>query len=257
MSLIKKIIKVGNSAGVILPRNWCGGEARIELITKPLDLENDLFKILSPYLPSILGIYLVGSYARGEQENDSDVDVLVISQDIEKEIIHRKYNISIYPLNKVKQTLESNPLMIYPRLMEARPILNKQLLEELKLIKINKNFKNYILDTKGIIKINKGLIEMHKLSIPKNIIYSLVLRLRAIFLINCIINEKRSSNKAFKTWLTKWISKEKYKNIYTIYRAVRDNKSYKAKVDKALAVTLLNVLEREIDNLEEKRRSGK
>ena len=34
--LIKQIVKVGNSAGVILPREWLNGKARIELIEKAI-----------------------------------------------------------------------------------------------------------------------------------------------------------------------------------------------------------------------------
>ena len=32
MKLIKQIVKVGNSAGVILPKEWYGGKARVEFI---------------------------------------------------------------------------------------------------------------------------------------------------------------------------------------------------------------------------------
>ena len=75
---VKKIVKVGNSAGVVLPREWYGGEARVELIKRPMNIQEDVLKILRPHLPNILGIYIVGSYARGEQTSESDVDILVI-----------------------------------------------------------------------------------------------------------------------------------------------------------------------------------
>ena len=75
--LIKPIIKVGNSAGVILPKNWINGEARIELIEKPLDIKNDILEILKPYLQNIEGIYLIGSYARGDYKSNSDIDIFI------------------------------------------------------------------------------------------------------------------------------------------------------------------------------------
>ena len=39
MELIKPIIRVGNSAGVILPKEWLNGEAKIRLISKPKNIE--------------------------------------------------------------------------------------------------------------------------------------------------------------------------------------------------------------------------
>ena len=75
--LIKPIVKFGNSAGVILPREWLNGKAKIELVEKPLNINKDILEILEPYFNDIQGIYLVGSYARGEQTQESDIDVLV------------------------------------------------------------------------------------------------------------------------------------------------------------------------------------
>ena len=130
--VLKRIVKVGNSAGVVLPRNWLNGMAKIELIEEPLNLRKDIFEFLSPYLEDLLGIYLVGSYARGEEDSDSDIDVIAISENIRKEIKEGRYNISIYSLDSIKNTLEKDPLMVLPRLLEAKPLLNKHLLEELK-----------------------------------------------------------------------------------------------------------------------------
>ena len=70
MELVRKIVRVGNSAGVVLPREWLNGTAKVELVRKPLDIKGDILKILEPYLEDISGIYLVGSYARGEQRQD-------------------------------------------------------------------------------------------------------------------------------------------------------------------------------------------
>ena len=86
MILTKRIVKVGNSAGVVLPREWLDGTAKIELVRKPIDIKKDVFKIIDPYLEHILGIYLTGSYARGEESERSDVDILVITNNINKKM---------------------------------------------------------------------------------------------------------------------------------------------------------------------------
>lgn len=252
MKLTKQIIKVGNSAGVILPREWCGGKARVELIEKPLNIKKDILEILDPYLENILGVYIVGSYARGEQTADSDVDVLVISDNINKRIERGKYEISIYPVNKIKKTLKKNPIMIYPRLIEGKTILNDLLLKELQAVKISKNqFKEFIGDCKSFIKMDKEFLELDKLEgdlVDSNsVIYSLILRLRAMFLIKGILNNKVYSKKEFKKWLINYLqNKEDFQNAYLIYEGIRDDKKIKVKIKISLAQKLLDLLKKEV-----------
>lgn len=257
--LIKPIVKMGNSACVLLPKAWIDGKARIELIEKPINIKQDLFEILSPYLEDVIGIYLTGSYARGEQTDESDVDVIVITDSIKKEISGKKYNISIYTLDSIKKTLKNNPLMIYPRLVEGKALLNKSLLEQLKNIKISKGqFKEFIEDTKRIIKIDSEFIELDKLDgdllESKSVIYSSVLRLRGIFLIKNILRKEIYSKKLFKQWIIKeGIDKKDLENVYSIYEGVRDedkNKIKKTKLKISLAEKLLNLLEKEVKKFE-------
>ena len=75
--LIKPIVKVGNSAGIILPKEWLNGKEKVELIETPKDIKKELLEVLDSYLPDIIGIYLTGSYARGEETPESDIDILV------------------------------------------------------------------------------------------------------------------------------------------------------------------------------------
>jgi predicted nucleotidyltransferase len=253
--LTRKIVRVGNSAGVILPREWYGGEARIELVKKPLDLKKDILEILMPHLSSILGIYIVGSYARGEQSPESDVDVIVISYNLRKEINSDKYHISIYPLESIRNTIEKSPIMILPRLLEAKALLNESLLEELRNNEVKKvKFKEFAEDTKRIIKINKELIDMEKAQgyiHSKSIIYSLILRLRALFLARGILNRKVYSKKEFKDWLNKEVKdKEGIKKTYLIYENVKNNKRIgaKIKVEIPLVEKILSLLEKEVKN---------
>ena len=37
--LIKPIVRMGNSACVLLPKAWVDGKARVELIEKPIDIK--------------------------------------------------------------------------------------------------------------------------------------------------------------------------------------------------------------------------
>ena len=77
---IKKTIKAGNSSAVVLPRAWLNKEVRIELVKKtPETILHDVLEILKKNidLASVIGVYLVGSYARGEAKKRSDIDILI------------------------------------------------------------------------------------------------------------------------------------------------------------------------------------
>jgi len=257
MEIVKNVLKWGNGAGVLLPREWINQEVKIVLIDRTLQIRKEVFNILEKYLQDTLGIYLVGSYARGEQSERSDVDVLVISNKIKKEINSGKYRVSIIPLSVAKNTLDKCPLIIYPRLIEAKTIINQELLEELKSTKISKDsFREFVKNTKRILKINNEFIELDKLEGDKllsdGILYSLILRLRGISLIKSILDNKKYSKKEFKRWLMKIISDEEYNKVYGAYTSVKDNRKIKTDIKISVAEKLLKLLKKEIEKLEKK-----
>ena len=247
MPIIKKIIKVGNSAGILVPKKWYGGEAKVELIKKPLNIKEDIIKILIPYLPSIMGIYLVGSHSRNEQTKDSDIDIIAISKDITKEITNKDYHISIYPLSNIEKTIKEHPILILPRLLEAMPIINKALLENLKHSSINlKSVLEFIKETVKIIKINKKLIEINKGKItPNEVIYSSMLRLRGIFIARNLIKKQVSFNEEFKKLLSQQMDKKEIEDCYNIYRALRNDNIPRSNISSFTGEKLLNFLEKE------------
>ena len=255
MELLRNVAKWGNSAGVLLPREWMGNQVKIILINRTLEIKKESLSLLEPYLEDILGIYLVGSYARGEQEQDSDIDILAVSKDTKKEFISGKYNFSITPLKSLKKTIETNPIFALPRLNEAKVIVNSSLLEELKSVKTAKKpFKGFKEETKRIIKISEGFIKLDKEQDRKyldsiSIIYSLVLRLRGIFLIKNIIEKRSYSRKEFLIWFKKESNIEEYEKIYDVYKTLRDNKKVKEKIKIETAEKLLEMLKKEVKNL--------
>ena len=252
--LIKQVVKVGNSAGVVLPKSWINGRASIKLIEKPLNINKDVIEILEPYLYDVQGVYLTGSYARGEQTKKSDVDVIVISNSINKKITSGKYNLEIIPFEKVKNTLEKHPIMIYPRLMEAKAIMNDFLLSDFMKIKLNKkSFRLFYEETKRVLKMDKELLELDKLNgefIESNaVIYSSILRLRGFYLIKCILEKEKYSKKSFKKWILKNVNLDKkiLENIYFIYEEFRDSKVIKEKVSISSVEKLHVFLKKEVD----------
>ena len=255
MELLRNVARWGNSAGVLLPKEWMGNQVRVIFVDRTLEIKKESLSILEPYLEDILGIYLVGSYARGEQEQDSDIDMIAISKETKKEIISGKYNISIITLESAKKTLEKNLLLILPRLNEAKVIINSSLLEELKSVKIDKKqFRNFIEESERIIRIDKGLIRLDKEQgseyIDSEIIYSLILRLRGIFLIKTLIKRKEYFKKEFLKWVNKEIKEIELEKVYNAYKSIRDNKKTKAIIKIETAENLVMFLEKEVRKLE-------
>ncbi|MEK6840678.1 MAG: nucleotidyltransferase domain-containing protein [Nanoarchaeota archaeon] len=199
--LIKPIIKVGNSAGVLLPKEWINGRAQVKLIERPPDIKKDVLEILDRYLEDILGIYIVGSYARSEETKRSDIDILAITENESMNIIKNKYNIILIPKIAVERTLNSNILPLLPMLKEAKPIINRKLIEDYKKTLLNKkNLRFYIETGKSALKMNKASINLDK-QWPSNcgdaVAYSLTLRLRSSYIIDSIIKGRKWSNDEF------------------------------------------------------------
>ena len=248
MEIIKNTSKWGNGAGVVLPRNWVGKQVKIILIDRTEKIKEEVLDILKEDLEEIMGIYLVGSYSRGEEEISSDIDIIAISNGLKKEISSGKYNVSIYPINSVKQTLNINPILIYPRILEAKTILNNSLLYELEKSKLGSN-KVYRDETKRIIKINEGVINLSdKKKISDSVIYSLILRLRGILLIKKMDEKKVLTNKDFLKFLSKFLG-DKVSGMMDSYKRIKNNLPEKEIIDVGIAKDLLNLLKEELKNV--------
>lgn len=252
MEITRSVSKWGNSAGILLPREWLGNQVKIVFIDRTLEIKKEVLNILEPYLEEIAGIYLVGSYARSEETEDSDIDIIAFSDSLKKEIKSGKYHISIVPLEAIKKTLNGKyPELILPRLMEVKVLLNKNLIEELKKKKADKSsFESFIKDTKRIIKINKEIIEMDKLDgdflESESVVYSIMLRLRGLFLIKCFIGHKDYSYKSFKNWIAPALEAKDFEQIYQKYRDIKEKRKNKFKIKISSMEKLMLFLESEI-----------
>jgi len=102
------------------------------------------------------------------------------------------------------------------------------LLNELKKIKAITNFKEVFDSTLGAFKKTKELLETNqdKEYLESNVvIYSLVLRLKTLFIIQCRKKSQIFSNKKFKELLKKHgFSEQKINALLEVYQAERDDK---------------------------------
>jgi predicted nucleotidyltransferase len=200
-TIIKQTREVGTSAGVLLPRSWLNKQVVVTLFSpSKQEIAKDVLEILirKNLNKEIKGIYLFGSYARKEQTSESDIDILVITKDTNKIVVHQNYQILLVSEKKLSEKSQ-NDLLYITILKEADTILNKELIEKYSK-NIKPNLKKILPEIKNIIKINKETIELckkHKKKVPDGIVYSVVLRLRELYLIKCLIKNKLWSNKEF------------------------------------------------------------
>lgn len=249
--LIKPVVRVGNSAGIVLPREWLNGKAVVKLIEKPVNINQDVLEILKKYLIHIKGIYLVGSYARGEQTGKSDVDVLVITDNVNKKIKQGKYDLILVSEENVKDSLEKNALPLLPMLNESKVILNEELIVGYKKSSLTKkNLKWHVETTKSALKFVKEDIKFSKEfneNVSRASAYSLILRLRTFYIVDCLRKNKKWSNKEFRN-LIKKISGSLIS--YEDYLAVKNKQKKKSGVKIEEAEKVINYLERELLKVE-------
>jgi len=127
----------------------------------------------------------------------------------------------LFSYEDMESMQNKNILPIYPMLLEAKTILNKRLLADMLKIKVNKNaFKFHIETTESSLKIIENLLDVSKKNyVGVNVIYPLILRLRQLFIVDCMLKKRPYKNKDFVDLLGK-ITKNKLKEpvVYEIYR---------------------------------------
>ncbi len=203
--IVKSVVKVGNSAGVILPREMLNSLVKIEVIRRPLNIYKDIFEILQEYMEDIQGIYVTGSYARGEQTKTSDVDVLVITNATKKKIVQGKYSIILVPKLNIEEILKKNAFPLLPMLKEAKILMNKEAVLSLNMRLTRTNLKWYFETSESALEVNASAIGLAKENNEKcddAIAYSLVLNLRSAYILHCLIKDSLWSNRELKKIIT-------------------------------------------------------
>src|SRR3989344_122009 len=221
---IKKTVRAGNSSAVILPRAWLDQEVRVELVKKtPEIILYETLKIISTQINTkeIIGIYMVGSYARGEEDRESDIDILIITRSIDKEMISEGiYNILIISQELLKWKLENDLLPIGPMLAEAVPLINSSYLDNINVNSTYKNLKWYIDTTKDKIGLIRRALDSTKGKVDNSVIYTIVLRIRTLHTIKKLIKNEKYSKKEFLSLIDKISGSD---SAYEAYVLVKNN----------------------------------
>src|SRR3989338_362214 len=258
--IVKTVVKSGNGGAVWVPKSWLGQEVVVTLPEKPkLELKERIVHMLEPYLKDIASAGIYGSYARNEQTEGSDADILVITsdKDIKLGFKEEKIEVTSLPVEKLKKAIEKHPAVYFQMVRESLPLINASLLENLKKIKPSKkSFKPYLKETKEHIKSNKELIELDAIDNlylkSYSALYSSMLRLRGLFIIRCILRNEEFSNKKFRKFLAdRGLSSREIEDSYKVYRAIREDMDSKSlRIGLGTARKIIAILEKELELLE-------
>jgi len=123
MELIRKTVRFGNSAGVILPKKLLGSEVRVIVVKRPLNIKKEVMKLLDNYLADIIGIYIT---------NENPLEVLAVSSKIKDIINSEIMKLSIVPLSVIKRDLKTQN-KLKEKIMKAKTILNISMLKALQI----------------------------------------------------------------------------------------------------------------------------
>lgn len=224
VKIIRTVQGSGNGGHIYLPKEMIGKQVLVVQITKTLeDIKKEVLEILNPYLEHVLGVYLYGSYARGEQTPESDIDVWVISDKKLNIKNTENYEIITSTIEETKKTLKKNAVVVLSIIKEAIPLINRDLLKTLSSYNLNKkNTKQFVEHTESSLKIVEALMKDELKSSVPNITYPLMMRLRGLYLIKCLKENKIYSNKGLKEYLK--LEDGIFEELYTIYQAVRDKR---------------------------------
>lgn len=249
--IIRKVSEIGNGAHIFAPKEWVNEEVLVIRLEKK-SIKEQILEAVYPYLDKITAILLYGSYARKEEDENSDIDVLIIAKEKFKIQAGNKLDFIVISEDFLESAIKINPIMMYSIFQEAVPIINSQYYENLKKLKVNPHlFMQFLKTTKDEINSDKEILELDKKTgktASNSLIYSLILRLRGIFIIKCLLNKEKYSNKLFEDWLV-GKCKINYSEVYNSYRAVRAKEEIKDTIPIQEAELMLKLLEEELKKL--------
>lgn len=247
--VIKQAFKLGNSSGVLLPRGWEGKKVSVKLIDK--SIQQEVIEILDgeDLLKNTIAIFLAGSYARGEETEASDIDMLIITDTVDKKIKRGKYELTLVSKGRF-ESLITKSLYLASLVNEAKAILNPDFLGRYKNMTWKISLKEHLSELESIIRINEQLIvideELNE-KVGDETLYSLVLRFRELYLISCLRKKKAPSNKEFISILKEVASEE----CYNAYLRVKNNLRTKAVISVSEARALMEEIKKRVRNLKD------
>ena len=247
---IKKTVRAGNSSAVVLPKAWLNKEVRVELIKKtPKTILQETIDIVERHieLNKIIGIYIVGSYARAEEDRGSDIDVLIISSDVDIEMIHEGiYNILILSKELLRWKLKHDLLPIGAMLKEAKPLINSCYTNSIKIKVTKRNVGWYMDTTQKKLQLIEKILKRSDGKMDDKISYTLVLRIRTLHILQRLIEDQVYSKKDLIRLIARTSGSN---NAYESYLRIKNNEKGKYSTSKEEAEKLYTYLKNQLEDV--------
>ena len=122
MEFLRKAVRVGNSAGIILPKRLLGSEVKITVVKRPVDIKKEVLRALYEHLEDLQGVYVI---------NLDPGEILAVSSKTKAIITKKNLKITLIPLEIIKKDIKSKK-ELRDKLKKAKSILNNLLLLKLK-----------------------------------------------------------------------------------------------------------------------------
>lgn len=261
-TMTKTVKKYGNSGGVYLPSSWIGGRVEVNLLRRPARPEKDLPLALAGRMEHIISILLYGSYAREEQAEGSDMDVIVVMDNHAKDtgvpegLRGMNYDVTIMGADEIRRAVERDALLS-KSLEDAKAVFNDSFLDELKSIKPQRGLNERIGLARSSLGIMKSIFELG--GDNTGLVYPLLMRIKEMLLIECIQEGRKYSFMLLENRMRqKGISKSDFAGLMANYRAVRDGKKPgKLELGGRTLEQLLGLLEEMVSDAEKKEAAEK
>ncbi|MBM3308742.1 MAG: nucleotidyltransferase domain-containing protein [Candidatus Altiarchaeales archaeon] len=221
-TLIKECKPRGNSASVYVPKDWENQLVKVSLLS-PREL---ILEVLKPHLQHIKGVYVYGSYVRGEAKGGSDIDALVVVSKKMGIISKKPLELIVATEEELRATLNKYPIPLKSILNEAQVLINDELLERLQAVEIDK--QRYIdLLNETIERAEKYAPVIEREQNIRAIVYSLMLRLRAVYHLELMKEGGKYTHRDFREYVLKCgLDEDAYEELCWVYRMVRDKKAF-------------------------------
>tara|TARA_Y100000034_G_scaffold121100_1_gene164903 strand:+ start:297 stop:1064 length:768 start_codon:yes stop_codon:yes gene_type:complete len=251
MQLIKRSFKLGNSAAVHVPIKWIDKQ----ILVKPLeeDIIETIIKTLREknLLENVKTIYLTGSYARGDYDEDSDIDIIVITDNKTGLLKEDNYEITLIPEKNYLQSLENNIYAI-ASLKDAKSLLNKELLDHYKTQKLTINIKKILNENQKVLELNEEDVLEYKDNnkpVDDGTIYSIILRLRQLYYLKKILKKQPIKKQELLSHMDK--------SSYNAYLRIKNNQKPKDNTKPSEVLMLIELTKKWIEGLKKQKKVQK
>jgi predicted nucleotidyltransferase len=210
------------------PDKWAG----VMVALKKFPGLRPFFKKILPMLSHIDSILLYGSRVRGDSDEESDYDILIVTdgtrlftEEEGEELKCQGFEVTDGHITELRENIKNNPVFLVPILKESWPIFNKRAKRSLLRSFRKENLLNDLKD------ISRNLIELKYIDNPnddlkRSMLYLYLSRTRHLFLIESLIKNREYSkeewtNQMRNTW---GLSSREVANLLKICKDIEHKK---------------------------------